>query len=182
MRRLDTIESSHLDLHCLQRYLYWSIRCRGDERVIGKDLTVLFCLFAKLHKSMKIYWPFRIFEFPISAYFPTNVMVNKHSSVYFIFYIGLSRILKTVDTFHFSCSLNEGYHPCINSTHFGQALLGCIELTATFVVTRKTKANFPFSYFSFRWREANIPKLFSSCLLTQQKWRHMRIKFIYAYL
>ena len=49
------------------------------------------------------------------------------------------------------------------------------DLTETFAVTRKTKANFPFNCDSFQRRVANIPKLFTSCLLAQIKWRPMRI-------
>ena len=44
----------------------------------------------------------------------------------------------------------------------------------------QTKANFPFICDSFRQRAANIPKLFSSCLLAQPSWRAMRIKYLYA--
>ena len=39
------------------------------------------------------------------------------------------------------------------------------------MVTRKTKANFPFG--------CDIPKLFSNCLLAQPKWRPLRINFMY---
>ena len=46
----------------------------------------------------------------------------------------------------------------------------------------QTKANFPFCNDNFRWRVANICKLFSSCLLAKPRWRLMRLKLVYAWL
>ena len=41
----------------------------------------------------------------------------------------------------------------------------CVQLNETFSITRKMKANFPFICDNFQRRVANIPLLFSSCLL-----------------
>ena len=71
----QTYEPSHLDLHCLQRYLYWSVGIKGLTFVLVQHFCFLLFVFNHVRSTrngVRLYYSFRGVWYRFSTFASTS--------------------------------------------------------------------------------------------------------------